>query len=275
MFSACRERAHELDKDGFYKNYITPTGVTGQPECCDKHKDEALAFHDQYAVFISRRKETDLRGAVVAADMKLYRNGFMPRNVLRRIALLNLVNKSSSSFISTRSTRKKHRFETEEVEAANAARLAQLEIDVDRVLDQCIMDSREQGLRLQWAGERERRSRFITNAWHGQEHNADLDGDGRSLQLVEMSKSRLKPTDLVLLPTETVDADLDLAVADASIDSYAGGNTASATGMKIAKANSAADITPLYDSDKFLRLILNKTREIIEAEIDGDTAGLR
>ena len=209
--------------------------------------------------------------------MKLYRNGFMPRNVLRRIALLNLVNKSSSGFISTLSTRKKHRFETEEVAAANAARLAQLEIDVDRVLDQCIMDSREQGLRLQWAGERERRSRVITNAWHGQENNADLDGDGRSLQLVEMSKSRLKPTDLVLIPTGTADAilDLDLAVADTSIDSYAGGNAVSATEMKIAKANAAADIVPLYDSDKFLRLILNKTREIIEAEIDGDTGGLR
>ena len=241
-------RAYEVDKDGFFKNYVPPLGTTGQPECCDKHKDAALGFHDQYAVFHARRKETDLRGAIEQADLHLYRNGFLPRSVLRRIAVLNLVKKPTSGFISTSANRKKHRFDTPEAAAAAAAKRGLLETEVDALLDQCIMDAREQSQHLQWAGERERRSRVVSHAWQGQENNPDLDSDGRSITLLHLKEGRGgdggRPQAL------------DVAPAPA------------APRLHIASMTASADMVPMYDSSKFMKLILETIAAKTEEEIE-------
>lgn len=255
MSCPCLSRAYELDKDGFYKNYVTPLGTTGQPECCEKHTEEAVGFHERYAEFHAKRKETDLRGAIEQADLRLYRNGFMPRNVLQRIALLNLIKRPTRGYISTSSSRTTHRFDTPEAAAAAAVRVTLLESELEHLLDQCVLDSREQSLRLQWAGERERRSRMTSNAWHGQENNPDLDGDGRSVQLLQLSATRRKETEIKIAAITGGGTGLHVDVNEPHTAEKSNDN---ASNLTIVKASAAADMIPMYDSNKFLKLVLTK-----------------
>jgi hypothetical protein len=226
-----------------------------------------VGFHEKYAVFHAKRKETDLRGAIEQADLRLYRNGFMPRSVLQRIALLNLTKRPTQGHVSTSSSRKKHRYDTPEAAAAAAAKVALLETELEDMLDHCVLDTREQSLRLQWAGERERRSRMTSNAWHGQENNPDLDGDGRSVQLVQLSATRHKQVATKLAAiTGGGDAGLHVAVGESN---DAGKHFDNVSSLRIATASAAADMIPMYDSGKFLKLILKKISARSEAEVEG------
>ena len=138
-----------------------------------------------------------------------------------------------------------HRFDTPEAAAVAAAKRGLLEAEVDEMLDQCVMDAREQSLHLQWAGECERRSRTVSHAWHGQENNPDLDSDGRSMTLVNLKGGN---------------------GTGGAIKANAAPHSV-APRLQIATMTASADMIPLYDSSKFMTLILETILVKTEEEI--------
>lgn len=84
MFRSYRDCA--TDREG-YQVHPPTAHLTSRPspQCCEKHKQDINLQHLELTEVRKHRREADLRAAVATADRLLYKNGFIPRDVLTRI----------------------------------------------------------------------------------------------------------------------------------------------------------------------------------------------